>query len=252
MRLSNAALELSTERVCRFSANLSGPTRVIKETIEKLSEIHNQHDPDAPWVVKVDGNLDGLTTIQAIRSDVFKLHKQPIITCYPVLKYALQSALGRNAFVKLLALSGADIIYPGQSPNFNKGRRIDTQQVAAAQVHYRQMDLGGYPMLSVAGGIFISSVHATMSLLGGDIAFFVGGGISLSKKGIKRAAQNFSKAIDLSCQDLFEEKTLQRLEQQLVELTKVYFSNSIPVEFDLVLPKDLRSIPDIYKSKNLS
>jgi hypothetical protein len=82
--------------------------------------LHAEADPDGSWVVKIDGNLDGLSTVQAIRSGTFNLHKQPILTCYPVLKYALQPALGRAGFVRMLALSGVDIIYPGQSPNFRE------------------------------------------------------------------------------------------------------------------------------------
>ncbi len=250
--LSQTALDLSRERVCRFSANLSGPSHVIRPVLERLSTLHAEVNPEGPWVVKIDGNLDGLSTVQAIRSGKFELHRQPIITCYPVLKYALQSALGRTGFVRMLALSGVDIIYPGQSPSFRKDRRIDTQQVTAAQEHYRAMDLGGYPMLSVAGGVFINSVHAMLSVLGPDIAFFVGGGIALSRRGIRTGAERYAKAITLSCQDLFEHRDIRDMQRQLVDLARVYFdSGDVPADFELVLPSELRAVPNLRHSKNL-
>jgi ribulose 1,5-bisphosphate carboxylase large subunit-like protein len=251
-KLSQVAIDQSRERVCRFSANLSGPTYIVRPVLESLSALHAEANPEGPWVVKIDGDLDGLSTVQAVRSGRFSLYKQPILTCYPVLKYALQSALGRDSFVRMLALSGVDIIYPGQSPSFRKDRRIDTQQVTAAQEHYRDMDQGGYPMLSVAGGVFINSVHAMLSVLGPDIAFFVGGGIALSKHGIRKAAEHFTKAIMLSRRDLFKQEKIGNLEGQFVELVRIYFDDgAIPAEFDLVLPNELRAIPGLRRSKNL-
>ncbi len=249
--LSERALGLSRERICRFSANLSGPAHVIKQTIERLSDVHARLDPKGPWVVKIDGNLDGLSTIQAIRSCFFKLHRSPVITCYPVLKYALQQGLGRDAFVKILAMSGADIIYPGQSPKFEgTDKRIDTQSVTGAQKHYKSMDLGGYPMLSVAGGVFVSSVHANMSVLGPNIAFFAGGGIALSKNGIRKGAQSFAGAVDLSCRDLFRGEKIKDLEKKFVELTGVFFDGRIPAEYDFVRPADLKHV-ERHKSASL-
>lgn len=253
VKLSELALARSKERVCRFGANLSGPAHIVGPYLERLSKLHADYDPDAPWVVKVDGNLDGLSTIQAIRAGGYALHKQPIITCYPVLKYALQSALGRNAFVEMLAMSGADIIYPGQSPDFgSSNNRIDVERVAASQTHYQRMAKGDFPMLSVAGGIFINSVHACLSVLGPDIAFFAGGGIALSKKGIAEGAAHFAGAIELSCQDLFDGTKIKNLDRRLTDLSRSYFENDkVPADYELILPKGLKNVPLVAKSTNL-
>lgn len=252
VRLTERALQLSEKRICRFSANISGPAGVIGPTLEALSEVHQRHVPGGPWVVKVDGNLDGLSTMQAIRADAFALYRQPIITCYPVLKYALQPALGRNAWVQMLAMSGADIIYPGQSPDFGRSNgRIDPQRVAAAQEHYAAMDLGGYPMLSVAGGISINSVHACLSVLGPNIAFFVGGGIALSRSGIWKGAENFAKAIDLARQDLFLRTKIHNLEDKFVDLSRIYFDEKIPNDYEFIRPSSLKNVLRAAKSTNL-
>lgn len=252
-RLTQLALDRSEERICRFAANVSGPARILGPTLQALAKMHADHDPDTAWVVKVDGNLDGLSTIQAIRSGFYDLPKQPIITCYPVLKYALQSALGRNAFVEMLAMSGADIIYPGQSPDFgSSNNRIDPQMVAAAQSHYKKMANGDFPMLSVAGGIFINSVHACLSVLGPDVAFFAGGGIALSKKGIAKGAGNFAQAIELSCQDLFDGTRYRDLKAQLIDLSRIYFDDDkIPTDYELILPASLKNVPLVAESTNL-
>jgi hypothetical protein len=252
-RLTKLGLDLSKERICRFAANVSGPARIVGPTLEALAKMHIDHNPDAAWVVKVDGNLDGLSTIQAIRSGCYGLPKQPIITCYPVLKYAMQSALGRNAFVEMLAMSGADIIYPGQSPDFGfSNNRIEPEVVAAAQSHYQKMADGDFPMLSVAGGIFINSVHACLSLLGPDVAFFAGGGIALSKKGIAEGADNFAEAIELSCQDLFDGKQNKGLKDKLIDLSRIYFEDGkIPADYELILPASLKNVPLVAESTNL-
>jgi ribulose 1,5-bisphosphate carboxylase large subunit-like protein len=231
-------------QICCFSANLSGPALVIGPLLEKLSDVHAQTDPNGPWVVKIDGNLDGLSTIQAIRAGHFKLHTQPIITCYPVLKFALRSAIGRNAFVKMLALSGADIVYPGQSPKLSRSLGgIDTQEVAASQAHYKAMDLGGYPMLSVAGSVFVTAVHAYMSVFGSKIVFFPGGGIALSRQGIRKGTENFAHAIDLARRDLFAGEKIADLPAKFIDLARIYFADkTIPKEFDFVRPADLKFV----------
>ncbi|HEX8062099.1 MAG TPA: hypothetical protein VF535_02685 [Allosphingosinicella sp.] len=251
--LSQLAIDMSKGRVCRFSANLSGPQRVIRPIYERLAKVHEAAAADGPWVVKVDGNLDGLSTVQAIRADEFEAYRQPIITCYPVLKYALANALGPNGFVQMLAMSGVDIIYPGQSPAFGTANgRIDTNQVAAARKHYIEMDMGGYPMLSVAGGVAINSVHACMSVLGGDIAFFIGGGIATSKRGIRSGAQNFAQAIELSRVDLFEKGEIRNLERKMVDLSKIYFDDGeIPADYEFIEPRTLKAIGDRFRSTNL-
>ncbi len=252
-RLTTLALDLSKERICRFSANLSGPPRVIGPIYERLAQLHEAQAPEGPWVVKVDGNLDGLSLVQAIRIGQFAAYVQPIITCYPVLKYALERALGADGFVRMLAMSGVDIIYPGQSPSFgNANGRIDTQRVAAAKQHYDAMDMGGYPLLSVAGGLAINSVHACLSVLGSDIAFFVGGGIATSKSGIESGARNFAEAIELACRDLFDRQKIKDLEAKFVDLSKVYFDKGkVPEEYEFIRPTTLKAILGRHKSTSL-
>jgi hypothetical protein len=181
-RLSQLALDQSgPRRVRRFSANLSGPFSIIEPALSAIWRVHERARTDA-WVVKVDGNLDGLSAIQAIRGWCnSKSIPQPIITCYPALKYGLARYLGSDTLYHLLVLSGADIIYPGGRPRFEDDRAIDGGQVSGARSHYERLRYAGnYPLPSVAGGTLIGHVPATMTLLGTDIAFFVGGGLSLS------------------------------------------------------------------------
>lgn len=249
--LTKDAFAHSKERVCRFSANVSGPVRVAAPVLKRLDDLHSGQP--GPWVVKIDGNLDGLSTIQAIRSGELGLRQQPIITCYPVLKYALQPSLGPKAFVKMLAMSGVDIVYPGQSPSFKRDdRRIDTNAVSAAQAHYDSMDLGGYPMLSVAGGTFVNSVHATMSVLGHDIAFFVGGGIALSKKGVRKGAESYAKAIDLARRDLFRGEKIRGFLEDYLALIEPFVAGKVPPQYDIVEPRELKNLGRLHKSTNLT
>jgi ribulose 1,5-bisphosphate carboxylase large subunit-like protein len=214
-------------RVHRFSVNVSGPAYTVKDTIERISSTHKTLGAEA-WVIKIDGNLDGLSTIQAIRNDYAHLHSQPIITCYPVLKYALQRFLGEDAFVHLLGLAGADVIYPGKRPRFSADKAIDGSQLAASQRHYSRMRHDDYPLLTVAGGILIGHVHALMALLGPNIGFFVGGGLSLSKEGLRAAAENFKKAVDLARPTLSQSTwSRSKFDSEFGPLTKVYSSSSV-------------------------
>jgi hypothetical protein len=91
-----------------------------------------------------------------------------------------------------------------------------------------------------------------LSVLGPDIAFFVGGGIALSKRGIRTAAEHYAKAITLSRRDLFEQKEIHNLQRKLVDLARIYFDGGeVPAEFDLVLPKELRAVAGLRRSKDL-
>lgn len=241
LNLSKYALELSaTDAPKRFSANLSGPVHAVRDLFERLSDLHKDRAADC-WVVKVDGNLDGMSTIQAIRSSHLKAHSQPIITCYPVLKYALGRFLGPDTLVRLLVLSGADIIYPGGRPRFKSDRDIDGAQLSESKRHYDAMRMGDFPLLSVAGGTSIGHVHSTIALLGTDIAFFVGGGIALSKKGLHKAAANFNTAIRYALEDVRKPKWDAALFRgRYAPLTNVYSNNDIvPAQFEYVNPCNL-------------
>jgi ribulose 1,5-bisphosphate carboxylase large subunit-like protein len=244
LELSKRALAASQgKRPRRFSVNLSGPLHAIKDTIQALSDLHKQANTPC-WVVKIDGNLDGLSTIQAIRQGALPLHSQPIVTCYPVLKYGLQRYLGRDTFVRLLTLSGADIIYPGARPEFRGDKAIDgagAEQYTHAKRHYEKMRTDGYPLLSVAGGISIGHVHATVALLGVDIAFFVGGGLALSHHDVEKAAKNFKTAIDYARKDVkLKDWDGQNFAKRYGPLTLVYADKDIVApDFEYVDPRSL-------------
>jgi ribulose 1,5-bisphosphate carboxylase large subunit-like protein len=240
-KLSQLALDESQSgRVRRFSANLSGPFCIIEPALSAIWDLHKRAGTDA-WVVKVDGNLDGLSTIQAIRRWCSgNSIPQPIITCYPVLKYGLARYLGSDTLYHLLVLSGADIIYPGGRPRFEDDRSIDGSQISAARSHYEKLRYSGnYPLPSVAGGTLIGHVPATMTLLGTDIAFFVGGGLSLSRQGLREAAIAFRNAVDES-RRLLREPSWKRSDilERFVNLTRVYApkKKTLDPAFELVDP----------------
>lgn len=234
------------EKIKRFSANLSGPSLVIKPVLKELHDIHKELGTDI-WVVKVDGNLDGLSTIQSIRSEFwdqeFSSLTQPIITCYPVMKYGLLNYIPGKCFVDMLILSGADIIYPGSKPRFSEMNHIEGENLTRSIEHYENSKFNSghiseYPMLSVAGGVHVGEIHSTMALLGGDIAFFTGGGLALSKKGIKEAAENFQKASlkahEFLMRGIWDEK---KLNKTFSKFTKVYSETStVPPQFEYVNP----------------
>jgi ribulose 1,5-bisphosphate carboxylase large subunit-like protein len=100
--------------------------------------------------------------------------------------------------------------------------------------------------------VFVNSVHAHLAVLGPNIAFFVGGGIALSKKGIKAGAKNFAAAIDLAGRDLFQRETIRDLESKFVDLAAIYHENDErPPDYGLVLPEELKSVPNLHASTNL-
>lgn len=248
--LTQIAFEVSGEnKVCRFSANLSGPAYAVKETLHELHDLH-QMSGHSPWVVKIDGNLDGLTTIQSIRNGFGKpeeFAQQPIITCYPVLKYGLLRYIPGTTFVRMLALSGADIIYPGKRPIFPIDHAIEGEELQTSKEHYENSKVlpntpDEFPMLSVAGGINIGQVHAIMALLGGDIAFFVGGGLALSKKGLSKAAEEFVRASQIaSASFTHAEWDSKFLIDQFVQLTDIYRrgEENLEPQFEYINPCEL-------------
>lgn len=242
--LTKIALKKSSgSKVCRFSANLSGPFHIVQPALEAIWRNHEQAGTDA-WVVKVDGNLDGLSTIQAIRNwcsdnDI----PQPIITCYPVLKYGLLRYLGPDTLYHLMVLSGADIIYPGSRPRFDADKAIDGAQLSPARSHYEGLRYpDGYPLPSVAGGTLIGHVPATLALLGTDIAFFVGGGIALSKMGVKEGAKAFRGALDES-RKLLKEREWRKsnVRDRFVSFTRIYAKKGETLDpaFEMIDPCDL-------------
>jgi len=240
LKLYELALKISKKesKVRRFSANLSLPDAALGELPQKIADMHGNE----PWVVKIDGNLDGMSLIQRLRTNE-KLANQPIITCYPLLKYPLERYLGAGTFVDFLALSGADIIYPGGRPRIGVGRDIDSQHINTARFHYRNIKECGWPMPSIAGGVHAGQLHAMHALLGPDVAYFLGGGISLARDGVGAGAKLCSESLECAARLLAENKWDEReFQSKFAHIQGKYFvSNEHDMqEFQYVSPNILK------------
>jgi Ribulose bisphosphate carboxylase large chain, catalytic domain len=175
--IASEATQIETH-VARFSPNLTMPLDEAIEIAEKFHKVHSE----APWVVKVDGGLDGLSTIQALRTHFSG--RQPIITCYPLLNKALEDRIGKDTLFQFLCLSGADIIYPGGTPRLGSNNRgIDLQQLVPGYTRYWKIIDNAAPMPSIAGGIHAGHLAAYHEMFGPNIAYFLGGAVALHKRG---------------------------------------------------------------------
>lgn len=167
-----------TTHVARFSLNLSGPADLAIEYAKEFKELH---PPGTPWVVKVDGGLDGISTIQALRSH-FET-EQPVITCYPILGDMLARRIGAETFYEMLTISGADIVYPGGAPRIGDGDFVDFERAEKGVRRYRAITRRGWPMPSIAGGIHAGQLPAYFEIFGPEVAYFLGGGVALHLNG---------------------------------------------------------------------
>ncbi len=170
--------------VARLSLNLSMRTDLAVEAAHRLCESCPQ-----PVILKVDGGLNGLSSVQAIRGRRIKDGRKlgPILTCYPLIQNAISRYVPADQYVKALASSGVDIIYPGGRPDIGKMVRPlegggESNHIGPVE-RYRELSKEGWPMLSVAGGIYPGQLQAFYELLGPDVAWFLGGGVSLHKDG---------------------------------------------------------------------
>jgi ribulose 1,5-bisphosphate carboxylase large subunit-like protein len=182
LELSKTAATIGgKKRITRLSPNLSIAAPLAIELCARFIQTS-----DAPHVVKVDGGFDGISTVQAIRQS-FRGEYSPIITCYPLLREQLRSKIPEDTFVQALAHSGVDIIYPGQSPSIGKGARelgtLDPKAVGVATERYWKFVRAGWPMVTLAGGVYAGQLHALFELVGPDVAYFLGGAVSLHHKG---------------------------------------------------------------------
>jgi ribulose 1,5-bisphosphate carboxylase large subunit-like protein len=175
--------------VGRFSINLSLPPDLL---LPEARALCSQLNP--PVVFKIDGGLDGMSGLQAVRRERLKDRNghAPIITCYPLVRSALALFVPSTEFVDALASSGADIVYPGGRPDIGSmvrslGRQEELGQVAAV-MRYRRLVEQHWPMPSIAGGIYAGQLQAYYELLGPDVAWFLGGGVALHKDGPKAGA----------------------------------------------------------------
>lgn len=169
-----------------FSPNLShlGPA-----TVEAVTRWHAAISDAGPSVVKIDGGLDSLSAVQAIRLADFG-DLPPIVTCYPLLRTHLSSAVGADGWVDLLALSGVDVIYPGGRPSFaDEARPIWPETWSRAASKYDRRLRRGWPMPTVAGGVHPGQLHAHFELLGPKVAYFLGGAVALHPEGPEEGAR---------------------------------------------------------------
>ncbi|WP_373235261.1 hypothetical protein [Mycobacterium marinum] len=167
------AMADKAKRPVAFSPNLS----IRTDLAVKIATDWCARTTGHPTTLKVDGGLDGLSTIQAIREAITV--DPPIITCYPSLRNAFNPFLGSpDVWVDLLSYSGADIIYPGGRPNFNPGRQVNGDErdkgLMEAQGRYRKIVENAWPMPSYAAGPQGGDLHVALHLLGGDTAMFLG------------------------------------------------------------------------------
>lgn len=171
-----------------FSPNLSTPTPKL---VDMASAWVSTLSPYGPPVLKVDGGLDGLTSLQSIRSAA--RGRSPIVTSYPLLRSQLSSAIGPRTWTDLLALSGADIVYPGGRPTFPNERRpiwgAHSEGWSRAARRYDEMITRGWPMPTIAGGVHPGHLHALYELVGPNVAYFLGGAVALHPRSVRDGAK---------------------------------------------------------------
>lgn len=176
-RIAKAALEIDTH-MARFSLNLSAPADLALQYAEEFAALHAGK---GPWAVKVDGGLDGLSTILALR-ERFK-GRQPIITCYPILGPALGPQIGADTFREMLILAGVDIIYPGGAPRFGVGNFVDAGKLERGYNRYWSIINDGRPMPTIAAGVHAGQLPTYYRMFGPNVAYFLGGGVALHRNG---------------------------------------------------------------------
>lgn len=224
-QLASEAAEVGgSKRITRLSPNLSAASGLSVEAFKKFKS-----SSEWPYVVKVDGGFDGFSTIQALRQS-FTGNEAPIITCYPLLRDQMDSRIPRDFFIGALALCGVDVIYPGFSPSVGGGTRqlgaAERDSVVAATDRYAKLMKKGWPLLTLAGGVYAGQLHCLYELVGPSAAFFLGGAVSLHKQGPLKGAdlciRVVKKAADLHTRDA---KHLKDLPEKLVEEVEAAYEN---------------------------
>ncbi len=190
------------QHVTAFSPNLSIPAPQILDVVTRWTA---EVAPLGPPVIKVDGGLDGLSSLQAVRLGLGG-RQSPIVTSYPILRNQLSSAIGDSTWVDFLALSGADIIYPGGRPTFPNERRpvwgAHVQGWSRAARVYDDMTNRQWPMPTIAGGVHPGQLQAIYELVGPKVAYFLGGAVALHpagpEEGARLCAEVLEAAIELA------------------------------------------------------
>jgi ribulose 1,5-bisphosphate carboxylase large subunit-like protein len=183
--LAKRAVDIGKQKhVTRFSPNLSLSAPLASELCNKFMTAS-----DPPVVIKCDGGLDGISTCQSLRASYRKGNaaKSPVITTYPLLKRVLEDRIGQDTFLNALIWSGSDIIYPGGAPNLGGAyRQLDhatRDSLARSVERYLGFAKRGFPMVTVAGGVYAGQLQAYYELLGPNVAYFLGGAVALHKDG---------------------------------------------------------------------
>lgn len=177
-----------------FAPNLTLPADMAVPAARRWRELC----PDGPFVVKVDGGLDGLSTIQALRR-AFRDDDRPVVTCYPLVGGEL-ARLPKGFLADTLIRSGADIIYPGGRPDFSgKVRAIDADRAKmyghSASTYDRIIE-EMRKMPTFAGGAHPADLHVANLLLGPNTGFFLGGAVALHSDGPRAGAKVCYKIIE--------------------------------------------------------
>ena len=169
--------------VTAFAPNLSIPAPQLHDVVARWTA---EIAPLGPPVVKIDGGLDGLSSLQAVRLRLSGT-ASPFITTYPILRNQLGSAIGDSTWVDFLSLSGADIVYPGGRPTFPNERRpvwgAHVQGWSRAARVYDDIIKRQWPMPTIAGGVHPGQLQALYELVGPKVAYFLGGAVALHPEG---------------------------------------------------------------------
>jgi ribulose 1,5-bisphosphate carboxylase large subunit-like protein len=224
--------------VTAFSPNLSIPAPQLLDVVARWTA---EIAPLGPPVVKIDGGLDGLSSLQAVRLGLSG-GQSPYITTYPILRHQLSSAIGDSTWVDLLSLSGADIVYPGGRPTFPDERRpvwgSHVQGWSRAARVYDDIISRGWPMPTIAGGVHPGQLQAFYELVGPKVAYFLGGAVALHPdgpvEGAKLCVEVLEAAIGLAreasasgddCADDLPNRLLRKVERTRYPKTVLnYFS----------------------------
>jgi hypothetical protein len=177
------------KRVTRFSINLS----VSAQIALNICGAFNEKVP-APMPVKVDGGFDGISTLQALRSSYRRENDKdtPYITTYPLFRSIIKNRIADDTFLNALVWSGSDIIYPGNAPNLGGYRQLDHSAagaLASSVDRYWKIISSGFPMPTVAGGVYPGQLQAYYELLGPEVGYFLGGAVALHKDGPVKGAE---------------------------------------------------------------
>lgn len=253
LELANEVQNIDTSHTTRFAPNLTVPPDMAVDLYRRFIEYQ-----DDPVVLKVDGGLDGISTCQAIRkiySEEYEAERDPpIITCYPLLRYSITDKYVPEDFlVDTLARSGADIIYPGGRPNLEAAPRGFDQEEANrlrnALDRYDGFTNRGWPMPTIAGGIYAGQLHTFYELLGPSVSYFIGGGIAVHKEGPQEGARLCADIIETLAEEHRDEPNRTAPLRQNIEdrINKAYASD----ELDYKVPGEYIDPEDVLDARGV-